>query len=157
MNVEVYTDGACRGNPGPGGYGILMRFSNGDEKRLSEGYFLTTNNRMELTALANALEFLRLSRFRGEVYVFTDSKYVSEAINKGWLNTWESQNFHKRINADLWIKISKSLKFFTGKIKIQWVKGHDEVEGNLIADSLAVNSSLSPTEKDLGYGEGDKD
>ena len=76
MKVVVYTDGACKGNPGPGGYGVYLQYSNGDEMSLSEGFYKTTNNRMELYGLLSALEHLKLSKFRGDIIVYTDQVYI---------------------------------------------------------------------------------
>lgn len=151
MNVKVYTDGSCKGNPGPGGFGVYLSFSDGEERRLSEGYYKTTNNRMELLGFFTALEYLRVSKFRGEVVIYTDSKYISEAINKGWLTSWAQKGFFKRINADLWTKILDNLKHFGNRVRIEWVKGHSISEGNVIADSLAVAASLQPKYEDSEY------
>lgn len=156
ISVEIYTDGSSKGNPGPGGYGIYMKFSDGKEVKLSEGYFLTTNNRMELSSFVNSLEYLKLTNFKGSVLVYTDSKYINDAINKGWLRTWETQNFKNRVNSDLWKRVSQSLPYFKGKLTVQWVKGHADTVGNIIADELAVKSALMPSNVDHYY-EGNQD
>lgn len=150
-SVEVYTDGSSKGNPGPGGYGVYMKYSDGEEKRFSEGYYITTNNRMELMSFTYTLEYLKLTRFKGNVFIFTDSKYINDAINKGWLKKWERENFKGRINSDLWIRVSQVIPYFTGKLKVQWVKGHSDIEGNIIADELAVKSAMNPTKVDEYY------
>ena len=151
MKVVVYTDGACKGNPGPGGYGVYLQYSNGDEIKLSEGYYKTTNNRMELLGFLSALEYLKLSRFRGSIEVYTDSKYISGAVNNGWLNSWQQKGFYKRPNSDLWVRIDELIKYFGSKLSLNWVKGHASIEGNVVADNLAVEASLNPKQVDTGY------
>ena len=101
MKIEVFTDGACSGNPGNGGYGILMRIpSNGYQKTFSQGYKKTTNNRMELLAVIVALENLKSEGH--DIHIYTDSKYVSEAINQKWLMGWAKRGYTKIKNPDLW-------------------------------------------------------
>jgi ribonuclease HI len=134
--IEIYTDGACSGNPGPGGFGVVMKFR-GHRKEIAQGYRLTTNNRMELLAVIVGLESLK---FRGAlVTVFSDSKYVVDAIEKGWLNNWINKSFRKVKNPDLWIRFNKVYK--EHQVKFVWVKGHaDNVENNR-CDELAVAAS----------------
>ena len=134
--IEIYTDGACSGNPGPGGYGVVMKFR-GHRKEIAQGYRLTTNNRMELLAVIVGLETLK---YRGTlVTVFSDSKYVVDAIEKGWLNNWINKSFRKVKNPDLWIRFTKIYK--EHQVKFIWVKGHaDNVENNR-CDELAVAAS----------------
>jgi ribonuclease HI len=151
MKVVVYTDGACKGNPGPGGYGAYLQYSNGDEMKLSEGYYKTTNNRMELLGFLSALEYLKLSRFRGDIEVYTDSKYISGAVNNGWLNSWQQKGFFKRPNSDLWARIDELIRQFGSRLSLNWVKGHASIEGNVVADNLAVEASLHPKQVDAGY------
>ena len=117
--INIYTDGSSRGNPGPGGYGIVMLYK-GQRKELSQGYRLTTNNRMELMAVIKALEALKNDKI--DITIYSDSKYVVESIEKGWIWNWEKKNFKKKLNSDLWkIFIPLHKKF---KIKFKWVKGH---------------------------------
>ncbi len=129
----MYTDGAASGNPGPGGYGVVLQ-SGKHYKELSEGYRLTTNNRMELLAVIAGLETLK---FQGsEVLIYTDSKYVCDAVEKGWLFNWEKQGFKKKKNPDLWQRFL--VIFRKHKVRFQWVKGHANIPGNECADRLAV-------------------
>ncbi len=133
MKVRIFTDGSAKGNPGPGGYGIVMQFQ-GKEKEFSQGYRLTTNNRMELLALIVALENMKTNAYPIEVY--SDSKYVIEAITKGWLFTWNSKDFKGKKNADLWKRyLTLHPKF---KLTFHWVKGHNGHEENERCDRLAV-------------------
>lgn len=132
----MYTDGAARGNPGPGGYGIVM-LSGSHRKELSGGYQLTTNNRMELLAVIVALEQLRY--VGSEVTIYSDSKYVCEAVNQGWLFDWERKRFKKKKNQDLW---SRFLEIYRKhSVKLVWIKGHNNITENERCDRLAVNAS----------------
>ena len=131
--ISIYTDGAASGNPGPGGLGVVMIFGN-LRKEISEGYRLTTNNRMELMAVIRGLEAIRWDQ--AEVIVFTDSKYVSEAINQGWLFGWEKKNFKNKKNPDLW-KLLLPL-YRKHKVEFRWVKGHAGNIENNRCDELAV-------------------
>lgn len=135
--ITIYTDGAARGNPGPGGYGIVMMYGP-HRKELSEGYRLTTNNRMELLAVIKALESVKNPEI--EIDLFTDSKYVVDAISKGWLNKWINTNFKGgKKNADLWKHYYQLSKKF--KIKFHWVKGHAENIYNNRCDQLATQAA----------------
>lgn len=131
--VEIYTDGSAKGNPGPGGYGIVMRFG-GKEKELSQGYRMTTNNRMELLAIIVALETMKTNKY--SIHIFSDSKYVLDSITKGWVFGWQKKNFKGKKNADLW----KRYLLLHGKFKLQftWVKGHAGHPENERCDELAV-------------------
>src|SRR5687767_2658506 len=101
MEITMYTDGSSRGNPGPGGYGVIL-MSNGRSKELSQGYRRTTNNRMELMAVIAGLEALKKPML--QVTIYTDSQYVAKAVNEGWLNKWMATNFAKgKKNKDLWV------------------------------------------------------
>ncbi|MCO5286362.1 MAG: ribonuclease HI [Chitinophagaceae bacterium] len=135
--ITIYTDGAARGNPGPGGYGIVMMYGP-HRKDLSEGYRLTTNNRMELLAVIKALESVKNPEI--EIDLFTDSKYVVDAISKGWLNKWINTNFKGgKKNVDLWKRYYQLSKKF--KIKFHWVKGHAENIYNNRCDQLATEAA----------------
>ena len=134
--VIIYTDGAASGNPGPGGYGALLQ-SGSHYKELSEGYRLTTNNRMELLAVIVALEELKVEG--SEVVIYSDSKYVCDAVDKKWLFGWVKTNFKNKKNSDLWKRFLKVYPKHT--IKFQWVKGHANIAGNERCDELAVKAS----------------
>ncbi|MBN2779138.1 MAG: ribonuclease HI [Bacteroidales bacterium] len=134
--IQIYTDGAARGNPGPGGYGIVM-ISGPHRKELKEGFRLTTNNRMELLAVIVALETLKIEN--SEVTVFTDSKYVSEAINQNWIENWIKKEFKKVKNPDLWKRFINIYK--KHNVKFVWVKGHADNKENNRCDELAVIAS----------------
>ena len=101
LPIEIFTDGSSRGNPGPGGYGVILRCGE-HYKELSAGFPETTNNRMELTAVIVGLEAVK--RPDAEIILYSDSKYVVDSVNKGWVFGWERKNFEKRLNADLWIR-----------------------------------------------------
>jgi ribonuclease HI len=119
MPIQIFTDGSARGNPGPGGYGIVLKF-NGKEKELSGGFRKTTNNRMELLAVIIALEELKTNSYPIEIY--SDSKYVIDAITKRWVNSWYSKQFKGKKNKDLWLRY---LEVQTNlKLTFHWVKGH---------------------------------
>jgi len=140
--ITIYTDGACSMNPGPGGYGIVL-ISGKHRKEISEGFRKTTNNRMELLAVITALETLKIEG--SDVTVYTDSKYVSEAINQNWLINWEKKAFKKVKNSDLWMRFLKI--YPKHKVSFVWVKGHANNKENNLCDKLAVEaiscSSLS--------------
>lgn len=135
--VEIFTDGACSGNPGPGGWGAVLRY-NGHEKELSGGERNTTNNRMELTAVIKALEQLKEPC---EVLLTTDSKYVSDGVSKGWAESWQKNSWRKAdkkpaLNPDLWERLLELLKVHD--VTINWVKGHAGHPENERCDELAV-------------------
>ena len=135
--VEIFTDGACSGNPGPGGWGAILRY-NGREKELSGGECDTTNNRMELTAVIEALNCLKEPC---KVTLTTDSKYVSDGIGKGWAEQWQKNGWRKAdkkpaLNPDLWEKLLSLLKIHD--VTINWVKGHAGHRENERCDELAV-------------------
>jgi ribonuclease HI len=147
QKVIVYTDGAARGNPGPGGYGVVL-ISGPHRKEISEGFSYTTNNRMELLAVIVGLEALKYPN--SEVTIYSDSRYVVDAIEKGWVFGWEKTRFKKKKNPDLWIKFLKA--FRNHKVKFIWVKGHADNKENERCDELAVNASLGKNLKtDEGY------
>ena len=135
--VTVYTDGGASGNPGPGGYGIVM-LSGKHRKEINGGFRLTTNNRMELLAVIIALETLK---FEGtDVTIYSDSKYVVDAVTKGWVFNWVKKNFKDKKNPDLW---KRFLNIYSKhEVKFVWVKGHAGDEFNEVADRLAVSAYL---------------
>lgn len=149
--VTMYTDGAAKGNPGRGGYGtVLLAKVNGNEhrKELSEGFRMTTNNRMELLAVIRGLEALKQPGRK--VLIYSDSKYVVDAIEKGWLWNWEKKNFAKKANADLWRMLIPLYKKHT--IALRWVKGHAGIPENERCDQLAVEAAEgSNLQVDQGY------
>ena len=130
--IKIFTDGSSRGNPGPGGYGVVMLYK-GNRKELSQGYKITTNNRMELTAVIKALEAIKTNNIK--VTIYSDSKYVVESIEKGWIWNWEKKNFKKKQNIDLWKQFIPLYKKFN--IKFVWVKGHAGINENERCDELA--------------------
>ncbi len=145
--ITIYTDGAARGNPGPGGYGVVM-LSGQHRKELSEGFVLTTNNRMELLAVIVALESIKFSNC--EVTIYSDSKYVVDAVEKKWLWGWVKKRFKGKKNADLWTRFLKIYPM--QQIKFVWVKGHANIPENERCDELAVAASFGPNlKKDEGY------
>jgi ribonuclease HI len=134
----VYTDGAARGNPGPGGYGVVLQWGN-HVKELAQGYRRTTNNRMELLAVIAALECL--TRDRQHVVVYSDSAYVVNAIEKGWLKSWLRTGFKGKKNADLWQRYARIAD--KHQVKMVWVKGHADNAGNNRCDQLATAAADS--------------
>ena len=138
MSVIIYTDGSAKGNPGNGGYGVVL-ISGIHRKEISEGYRLTTNNRMELLAVIIGLESLKTKK--ENVTVYSDSKYVVDAVNKKWVFGWEKKNFNKKKNPDLWIRFLKT--FRKQKISFTWVKGHANNKENERCDVLAVQAADS--------------
>ncbi len=148
--IIIYTDGAASGNPGPGGLGVVMKMDQ-LRKEISEGYRLTTNNRMELLAIIRALEAIKWKKAR--VKIFTDSKYVSEAINQGWVWGWEKKNFQKKKNPDLWKRFLELYR--KHNIEINWIKGHANNPENECCDRLAVAAYKKPgLPVDTGYETG---
>jgi ribonuclease HI len=138
IKVTIYTDGASKGNPGPGGYGTIL-MSGQHSKELSGGYTLTTNNRMELLAVITGLEALKVSPC--DVTVFSDSKYVVDAVEKRWVQSWYRSNFKDKKNRDLWLRyLAVSQRH---RVKFVWVKGHDGNHYNERCDRLAVEAAES--------------
>ena len=138
--VNVYTDGACSGNPGPGGYAAIL-VCDGKEKLISGGEGSTTNNRMELSAVLFALKALK---YPCEVEITSDSKYVVDAINKGWLDSWQKKNWKKSdgkpaLNVDLWQQLVLELN--RHQVSFVWIKGHDGHPYNERCDRAAVEES----------------
>jgi ribonuclease HI len=146
--IRLYTDGAAKGNPGPGGYGVILKY--GDHvKELSEGFRLTTNNRMELLAVIAGLEAITKPGI--PITIYSDSKYVVEAVKQGWIWGWEKKDFKKKANPDLWkryIKLHHRLE-----PKFVWIKGHAGHPENERCDELAVYAAESPDQVDTGYEE----
>lgn len=147
--VKIFTDGSCLGNPGKGGYGVLIYY-NHHKKKISKGFFYTTNNRMELMSTIVGLEILKESCC---VTITTDSKYVKDGITK-WIKYWKKNKWKKKnkkplLNLDLW----KRLYIMNNKHKIQWrwVKSHSKNTENEKCDKLAKKAANFPTEKDEGY------
>ena len=149
--ISIYTDGSSRGNPGPGGFGVVMK-SGDHRKEISEGFRLTTNNRMELLSVIVALETIK--KHGSAVTVYSDSKYVVDSVEKGWLAGWEKKDFAKKKNPDLWKRFLKIYR--QHKVKFVWVKGHASNAENNRCDELAVEAALSRDLKaDTGYENGD--
>ena len=149
FDVHMYTDGSSRGNPGPGGYGIVMEWVGKPyKKEFSEGFKITTNNRMELLAVIEGLKKLKKSNVA--VKVFTDSKYVADAVTKGWLFNWEKKGFKDKKNPDLWMLFLKEYR--KHKVIFQWIKGHNNHPQNERCDFLAVEASKNAVLKvDVGF------
>jgi ribonuclease HI len=150
--IMIYTDGAASGNPGPGGYGCVLIYGKHRLEK-SEGFRLTTNNRMELMAVIAGLEALKIPGSR--VVIYTDSKYISDAVEKGWLFQWESKAFKKKKNSDLWIRFLKV--FRKHSVRFVWIKGHDNNTENELCDRMAVEASRGiDLREDTGYNPGDE-
>ena len=152
--ITIYTDGSALGNPGPGGYGIVL-LSGPFRKELSQGFRLTTNNRMELLGVCVALEALK---FEGsEVTVYSDSRYVVDAVAKGWVFGWEKKGFAKRKNPDLWQRFLRIYR--RHRVQFVWVKGHASTVENNRCDQLAVAAANDTARliEDTGYRPGSED
>ncbi|MFY8098080.1 MAG: ribonuclease HI [Flavobacterium sp.] len=138
FQVYIYTDGASKGNPGPGGYGVVMELAGTSyKKEFYEGFRLTTNNRMELLAVIVGLE--KLKKPNMSVLVVSDSKYVVDAVEKGWVFGWEKKYFKDKKNPDLWMRFLKIYR--KHQVKFQWIKGHNNHPQNERCDQLAVMAS----------------
>ncbi len=136
MSIIIYTDGSAKGNPGNGGYGIVM-MSGSYRKELKQGFKLTTNNRMELLAVIIALESVK--KENSEITIYSDSKYVIDSVEKKWVFGWEKKNFNKKKNPDLWIRFLKIYRMH--KVSFIWVKGHANNKENERCDFLAVEAA----------------
>lgn len=134
--IIMYTDGASRGNPGRGGYGTVLLYKN-HRKELSAGFRKTTNNRMELMAVIAGLEALKKPGM--VVRIFSDSQYVVDAVNRGWIWTWERKQFKDKKNEDLWRRFIELYK--KHKVEINWIKGHSGIAENERCDELAVSKA----------------
>ena len=143
----MYTDGACRGNPGRGGFGIVL-MAGPHRKEISQGYKHTTNNRMELLSVIVGLEALK--REGEEVLIYSDSKYVVDAVEKGWVFNWKKKGFKDKKNPDLWDRFLKI--YVKHKVRFRWIKGHNENVENERCDCLAVAAAQgSELLTDIGY------
>jgi ribonuclease HI len=150
--ITIYTDGASSGNPGPGGYGVVL-ISGRHRLEKSAGFRLTTNNRMELLAVIEGLEALKIAGSR--VVVYTDSKYVADSVEKGWVFQWESKAFKKKKNPDLWMRFL--MIYRKHKVRFIWIKGHANNTENEICDRLAVDAyTRGELLKDPGYSPEDE-
>lgn len=136
MQVNIFTDGAARGNPGPGGYGVVL-IAGKHYKELAEGFRKTTNNRMELLAVIKALEAMKVEGI--QITIHTDSKYVCDAVTKGWVFNWQRTNFKDKKNADLWTQFLRL--YPKNKITFKWVKGHAGHKENERCDVLATTAA----------------
>jgi ribonuclease HI len=147
--IQIYTDGSSIGNPGPGGYGIIMEWEGKDYvKEFSMGFRLTTNNRMELLAVIIALETLKIQPM--EVMVFSDSKYVIDAVQKKWVFNWEKKAFKNKKNSDLWKRYLKIHR--KHHVSFRWIKGHNAHPQNERCDHLAEKvAKQSPINVDAFY------
>jgi len=151
--IIIYTDGAASGNPGPGGYGVVL-ISGKHRLEKSEGFRLTTNNRMELLAVIAGLEALKIPGSR--VVIYTDSRYVADSVEKGWVFQWEAKAFKKKKNPDLWIRFLRVYR--NHKVRFVWIKGHASNPENEICDRLAVDASrATDLSEDTGYNPGEND
>ena len=145
--ITLYTDGASSGNPGPGGFGVVL-ISGRHRLEKSEGFRLTTNNRMELMAVIEGLDALKIAG--SKVVVYTDSKYVADSVEKGWVFDWESKAFKKKKNPDLWIRFLKVYR--KHNVRFIWIKGHANNAENEICDRLAVDAyTRGQLRDDKGY------
>lgn len=154
--VDAYTDGACSGNPGPGGYAVVLRW-NGHEKEIAKGFRRTTNNRMEIRAVIAALEALTEPC---ELVIHSDSQYVVNAVQQGWAKKWRANGWMRNrkeeaLNPDLWRRLLELLERSGHKVRFVWVRGHAGHDENERADRLAVAASRSPElATDEGYERG---
>ncbi len=142
LQVTIYTDGACTGNPGPGGYGAVLLYDR-HRREISAGYRRTTNNRMEMMAIIHALELLKE---RCRVTLYTDSQYIAESINNGWVHRWQKNGWRrsrkdKALNSDLWTRILAL--FEKHQVAVKWVRGHAGDPENEMADQLATRAIRS--------------
>ena len=137
--IRIYTDGAAQGNPGPGGYGVVLKYKD-HVKELSQGFRRTTNNRMELLAVIKGLEAIKKEGI--PVSIHSDSEYVVKAVKEGWLWNWEKKNFAKKKNADLWKQYIPLHKKY--RPEFHWIRGHAGHPENERCDYLAVKAATSP-------------
>ncbi len=148
--INIFTDGSSRGNPGPGGYGAIL-VSGTHRKEISKGFRLTTNNRMELLSVIEALESIK--KEGQEVIVYSDSKYVVDSVEKGWVFGWVKKNFQRKKYTDLWKKFLQI--YCRHQVKFRWIRGHNNHPENERCDELAVAaSSLGNLQIDSGFESG---
>ena len=147
-SITIYTDGASRGNPGPGGFGVVL-LSGKHRKEIAQGFRLTTNNRMELLSVIVGLESLKNKNC--DVVIYSDSKYVVDSVEKKWVFGWQKKNFKDKKNPDLWKRFL--LIYPHHKIKFVWIKGHAENPENERCDELAVSAAMSKNLLVDGYYE----
>jgi ribonuclease HI len=145
--IRIYTDGAAQGNPGPGGYGVILKYRD-HVKELSQGFRLTTNNRMELLGVITGLEAIKVEGI--PVTIYSDSQYVVKAVEQGWIWGWEKKDFAKKKNSDLWKRYIPLHRKF--KPKFQWIRGHAGHAENERCDYLAVKAATTgPLLADVEY------
>jgi len=151
-HIDLFTDGACSGNPGKGGYGLIL-VSGQHRKEISQGYVRTTNNRMELLAVIVGLEMIKIPE--SEVHVYSDSKYVVDSVKLKWVFGWEKKGFAKRKNPDLWRRFL--IVYRRHKVTFHWIKGHNDHPMNERCDELAVMATQqSHLLRDEGYEKEEK-
>lgn len=151
-HIDLFTDGACSGNPGRGGYGLIL-ISGAHRKEVSQGYLRTTNNRMELLAVIVGLEMIKIPE--SEVHVYSDSKYVVDSVQLKWVFGWEKKGFAKKKNPDLWRRFL--LVYRRHKVTFHWIKGHNDHPMNERCDELAVMAAQqSHLLRDEGYEKEEK-
>lgn len=147
--LVIYTDGSSRGNPGPGGYGAILKWGS-VEKELSKGYRLTTNNRMELMAVIAALESLKRDKLN--ILIYSDSKYIVNTVQQRWITNWIATNFKGKKNKDLWLRYHELAQLHN--IRFEWVRGHADNRYNNRCDELATEAADGTAlEVDEGYEE----
>lgn len=153
--IIIYTDGAAKGNPGRGGYGVVLLAPDLQlRKEISEGYRKTTNNRMELLAVIVGLEALKMPNT--EVIIYSDSEYVVNSVEKGWIWGWQKKGFAGKKNSDLWQRFINIYK--QHKVKLQWIKGHANIPENERCDKLSVDAANGSELKiDVAYENGIND
>ena len=145
--IVMYTDGAAKGNPGPGGYGVVLKWKQ-HRKELSQGFEKTTNNRMELMAVIVGLESIH--KPNQDILIYSDSKYVVDSVEKGWVFNWAKKNFKDKKNPDLWRRFLGV--YPNHNVKFKWVKGHAGIAENERCDTLAVEAAQSiDLLQDTGY------
>ena len=148
MSIKIYTDGSAKGNPGPGGYGVVLLSDDGHRKEVSKGYRKTTNNRMELLSVIVALEMIKVRPM--DVLVYSDSKYVVDAVEKKWVFNWEKKYFDKKKNVDLWKRFL--IIYRQHNVKFIWVKGHANNIENERCDKLAVAAAEAEQNHNIDKG-----
>ena len=147
--IEIFTDGACSGNPGPGGFATILRCGS-YEKEISAGYARTTNNRMELLAVITGLEAVKWEN--ADITIWSDSSYVVDAVEKGWVFSWEKKGFVKKANPDLWTRFLAAYR--RHHVTFRWIRGHNGHPENERCDRMAVAASQGKDLlADVGYAE----